>query len=46
MVAVDSLIPYARNARTHSEDQVAGAQEGGRDFAAGIRSILTRRAGW
>jgi ParB-like chromosome segregation protein Spo0J len=23
MVAVDSLIPYARNARTHSEDQVA-----------------------
>jgi hypothetical protein len=23
MVPVDSLIPYARNARTHSEDQVA-----------------------
>jgi putative DNA primase/helicase len=28
MVAVDSLIPYAGNARTHSEDQVAHEKKG------------------
>lgn len=32
MVPVDSLIPYARNARTHSEEQIAQIAASIREF--------------